>query len=101
MVAASPGSCGESPFHWWVRERQSRAILAFVFSWNYFLFALVLSNGDTKTLIAAAFNFIGEGSTQWGALMAAATLIALPPLVLAALVQRWLVSGLTLGAVKG
>ncbi|WP_315761893.1 MULTISPECIES: carbohydrate ABC transporter permease [unclassified Bradyrhizobium] len=77
------------------------AILAFVFSWNYFLFALVLSNGDTKTLIAAAFNFIGEGSTQWGALMAAATLIALPPLVLAALVQRWLVSGLTLGAVKG
>jgi multiple sugar transport system permease protein len=77
------------------------AILAFVFSWNYFLFALVLSNGDTKTLIAAAFNFVGEGSTQWGALMAAATLIALPPLILATLVQRWLVSGLTLGAVKG
>ena len=77
------------------------AILAFVFSWNYFLFALVLSNGDTKTLIAAAFNFVGEGSTQWGALMAAASLIALPPLVLATLVQRWLVAGLTLGAVKG
>jgi multiple sugar transport system permease protein len=77
------------------------AILAFVFSWNYFLFALVLSNGDTKTLIAAAFNFVGEGSTQWGVLMAAATLIALPPLVLATFVQRWLVAGLTLGAVKG
>jgi multiple sugar transport system permease protein len=77
------------------------AILAFVFSWNYFLFALVLSNGDSKTLIAAAFNFVGEGSTQWGVLMAAATLIALPPLVLATLVQRWLVAGLTLGAVKG
>ena len=77
------------------------AILAFVFSWNYFLFALVLSNGDTKTLIAAAFNFVGEGSTSWGGLMAAATLIALPPLALATLVQRWLVSGLTLGAVKG
>jgi multiple sugar transport system permease protein len=77
------------------------AILCFVFSWNYFLFALVLSNGDTKTLIAAAFNFVGEGSTQWGALMAAATLIALPPLLLAAVVQRWLVAGLTLGAVKG
>jgi multiple sugar transport system permease protein len=77
------------------------AILAFVFSWNYFLFALVLSNGETKTLIAAAFNFVGEGSTQWGILMAAATLIALPPLVLATFVQRWLVAGLTLGAVKG
>src|ERR1700759_4404410 len=77
------------------------AILAFVFSWNYFLFALVLSNGDTKTLIAAAFNFVGEGSTNWGVLMAAAPFVALPPLVLAMLVQRWLVSGLTLGAVKG
>ncbi len=77
------------------------AILSFVFSWNYFLFALVLSNGDTKTLIAASFNFIGEGATYWGALMAAATLIALPPLVLAFIVQRRLVSGLALGAVKG
>jgi multiple sugar transport system permease protein len=77
------------------------AILAFVFSWNYFLFALVLSNSDTKTLIAASFNFIGEGSTNWGGLMAAATIIALPPLMLAVVVQRWLISGLTLGAVKG
>jgi multiple sugar transport system permease protein len=77
------------------------AILSFVFSWNYFLFALVLANGDTKTLIAASFNFIGEGATYWGALMAAATLIALPPLVLAFLVQRRLVEGLALGAVKG
>ncbi|MAU96710.1 MAG: sugar ABC transporter permease [Fulvimarina sp.] len=77
------------------------SILAFVFSWNYFLFALVLSNSDTKTLIAASFNFIGEGSTNWGGLMAAATLIALPPLALALVVQRWLISGLTLGAVKG
>ncbi|OWT64030.1 carbohydrate ABC transporter permease [Candidimonas nitroreducens] len=77
------------------------AILAFVFSWNYFLFALILSNSDTKTLIAASFNFIGEGATDWGALMAAATLIALPPLVLAFCVQRRLVSGLALGAVKG
>jgi multiple sugar transport system permease protein len=77
------------------------AILAFVFSWNYFLFALVLANGDTKTLIAASFNFIGEGATYWGALMAAATLIALPPLVMAFIVQRRLVDGLALGAVKG
>ncbi len=77
------------------------SILAFVFSWNYFLFALVLSNGDTKTLIAASFNFIGEGSTNWGALMAAASLIALPPMVLAFFVQRRLVTGLAMGAVKG
>ena len=76
-------------------------IMGFVFSWNYFLFSLVLSNSKTKTLIAAAFNFVGEGSTYWGALMSAATLIALPPLVLAFLVQKRLVSGLAVGAVKG
>lgn len=77
------------------------AILSFVFSWNYFLFALVLSDGDTKTLIAASFNFIGEGATNWGALMAAATLIGVPPLILAFIVQRRLVSGLAVGATKG
>ncbi len=76
-------------------------ILAFVFAWNYFLFALVLSGFSSKTLPVAAFNFIGEGATNWGGLMAAATLIALPPLILAFCVQRWLVHGLTVGAVKG
>jgi multiple sugar transport system permease protein len=76
-------------------------ILAFVFAWNYFLFALVLSGFSSKTLPVAAFNFIGEGATNWGGLMAAATLIALPPLLLAFCVQRWLVHGLTIGAVKG
>ncbi len=76
-------------------------ILAFVFAWNYFLFALVLSGFSSKTLPVAAFNFIGEGATNWGGLMAAAVLIALPPLILAFCVQRWLVHGLTFGAVKG
>ena len=77
------------------------AILCFVFSWNYFLFALALSGLETKTAIVASFNFIGEGVTNWGGLMAAATVIALPPLVLALLIQRRLVAGLAAGAVKG
>ena len=77
------------------------AILCFVFSWNYFLFALVLSGFDSKTAIVASFNFIGEGVTNWGALMAAATVIAIPPLVLTLLIQRRLVGGLAAGAVKG
>ena len=76
-------------------------ILAFVFSWNYFLFALVLSGFRSKTMIVAAFNFVGEGVSAWGALMAASVVIALPPLLLALLVQRWLIAGLTGGAVKG
>jgi multiple sugar transport system permease protein len=76
-------------------------ILSFIFSWNYFLFALVLSNIDSKTAIVASFNFIGEGVTNWGALMAAATVIALPPILLTLLIQRRLVAGLSFGAVKG
>lgn len=77
------------------------AILAFVFSWNYFLFALVLSGLESKTAIVASFNFVGEGVTNWGALMAAAVVIALPPLLLTLLIQRRLVGGLSAGAVKG
>jgi multiple sugar transport system permease protein len=77
------------------------AILSFVFSWNYFLFALALSGIETKTAIVASFNFIGEGVTNWGALMAAAVVIALPPLILTLLIQRQLVGGLAAGAVKG
>jgi multiple sugar transport system permease protein len=76
-------------------------ILSFIFSWNYFLFALVLSGIHSKTAIVASFNFIGEGVTNWGTLMAAATVIALPPIVLTFLIQRRLVSGLSFGSVKG
>jgi multiple sugar transport system permease protein len=76
-------------------------ILAFIGSWNYFLFALVLGGTDTKTMIVASFNFIGEGATDWGRLMAAAVVIALPPLTLIFLVERGLVSGLSGSAVKG
>ena len=76
-------------------------ILSFIFSWNYFLFALALSGISSKTAIVASFNFIGEGVTNWGALMAAATVIAMPPIVLTFLIQRKLVAGLSFGAVKG
>jgi multiple sugar transport system permease protein len=76
-------------------------ILSFIFSWNYFIFALALSGISSKTAIVASFNFIGEGVTNWGALMAAATVIALPPIILTFLIQRKLVAGLSFGAVKG
>jgi multiple sugar transport system permease protein len=76
-------------------------ILSFIFSWNYFLFALALSGISSKTAIVASFNFIGEGVTNWGALMAAATVIAMPPILLTFAIQRKLVAGLAFGAVKG
>lgn len=75
-------------------------ILSFIFSWNYFLFALALANSDTIPLPAIAFSFIGEGQSDYGGLMAASTLISLPALILAVAAQKWLVRGLTGGAVK-
>ncbi|HTZ36902.1 MAG TPA: carbohydrate ABC transporter permease [Stellaceae bacterium] len=77
------------------------AILAFIASWNNFLFALVLSNDTTKTLPVAVLAYIGYNSIQWGALMAAASIITLPVLVLALCVQRYIVRGLVSGAVTG
>jgi len=77
------------------------AILAFIASWNNFLFALVLANEQTKTLPVAVLGYIGYNSVQWGALMAAATLITLPVLILALCVQRYIVRGLVAGAVSG
>lgn len=77
------------------------SILAFIASWNNFLFALVLSNDRTKTLPVAVLGYIGYNSIQWGTLMAAATLITLPVLVLALSVQRFMVRGLVAGAVTG
>ncbi|WP_248928584.1 carbohydrate ABC transporter permease [Paenibacillus hamazuiensis] len=74
--------------------------LSFIFSWNYFLFSLVLSGSNTTPLTVAAFNFIGVAAVDWGGLMAAATVITVPVLIIVALVQRWLIRGLTSGAVK-
>lgn len=74
--------------------------LSFIFSWNYFLFALALANADTLPLPVIAFNFIGQGASDYGGLMAASALISLPALVLTIFAQRWLVRGLTGGAVK-
>ncbi|WKU05577.1 carbohydrate ABC transporter permease [Micromonospora sp. HUAS LYJ1] len=74
--------------------------LSFIFSWNYFLFALALANERTLPLTVIAFNFIGQGSNDFGGLMAASTLISAPALLLTVFAQRWLVRGLTGGAVK-
>jgi multiple sugar transport system permease protein len=76
-------------------------ILAFIASWNNFLFALVLANESTKTLPVAVLGYIGYNSIQWGTLMSAATFITLPVLVLALCVQRYIVRGLVAGAVAG
>lgn len=76
-------------------------ILSFIFSWNNFMFALVLSGANTKTLPVAIFDFIGYASIDWGGLMAAASVVTLPIMIIALFAQKYVVSGLTAGAVKG
>ncbi|GMA38760.1 carbohydrate ABC transporter permease [Mobilicoccus caccae] len=77
------------------------SILSFIFSWNNFMFALVLSGRSTKTLPVAIFDFVGYASIDWGGLMAAATIVTLPIMVIALFTQKYIVSGLTAGATKG
>jgi multiple sugar transport system permease protein len=77
------------------------AILCFIFSWNDFLFALVIASRRTITLPVAAYGFIGYGEINWGGLTAAAMVITLPALILALFIQKHIVKGLTFGAVKG
>ncbi|HEX5540287.1 MAG TPA: carbohydrate ABC transporter permease [Micromonospora sp.] len=76
-------------------------ILSFIFSWNNFMFALVLSGARTKTLPVAIFDFVGYASIDWGGLMAASAVVTLPIMLIALSVQKYVVSGLTAGATKG
>jgi multiple sugar transport system permease protein len=77
------------------------SLLAFIFSWNNFMFSFILSGEKTKTLPIAVYNFMGGTSIDWGALMAAACIITLPVIIIAMLAQKYVVSGLSAGAVKG
>ena len=77
------------------------ALLSFVFSWNNFVFSMVLCGGRTKTLPLAVFNFVSYALIDWGALMAASVTITLPVLFIAFVTQRYIIQGLTAGAVKG
>lgn len=76
-------------------------ILAFIFSWNNFMFALVLSGSATKTLPVAIFDFVAYASIDWGGLMAASVVVTVPIMVIALFTQKYVVSGLTAGATKG
>ena len=77
------------------------ATLSFIFSWNNFLFALILAGQSTKTLPVAIFNFIAYSSFDWGGLMAASVIITIPVMLIGLAFQRYIVSGLSAGATKG
>lgn len=76
-------------------------ILAFIFSWNNFVFGAVLAGRETRTLPVAVYNVLTFEQLAWGPLAAAAIIVTLPVLLLTILIQKEIVVGLTHGGVKG
>ena len=76
-------------------------ILAVIFSWNNFVFGIVLAGRETRTLPVAVYNMISFDQLSWGPLAAAALIVTFPVLLLTVFAQRQIVAGLTAGAVKG
>jgi len=75
-------------------------ILAFIFSWNNFVFGAVLAGRATRTLPAAVYNVLTFEQLAWGPLAAAALVVTVPVLLLTIVIQKEIVAGLTHGGVK-
>jgi multiple sugar transport system permease protein len=76
------------------------AVFVFVGAWNEFLFALILTSGKTSTATVALLSFRTSQGIEWDTISAGALMVSLPVIVFAFVMQRYLVEGLTMGAVK-
>ncbi len=76
------------------------SLLAFIFAWNNFIFPLTLTSSDAQTVTVGALSFIGSNEITFNLTAAASLIAALPPLILALSIQRFLVRGLSFGSVK-
>jgi multiple sugar transport system permease protein len=76
-------------------------VIVFLFAWNEFLLASILTSRDAKTLPVIAANAIKPKAISFGLASAAGVLMSAPVVILVLMMQRYLVRGLTLGAVKG
>lgn len=78
------------------------SVFAFITAWNEFIFALTFMTDSSKYTVGVGLRtFFTQNTADWGPIMAASTIIALPVVIFFVLVQRQLSSGLTAGAVKG
>lgn len=75
-------------------------ILCVLFAWNDYLFASIIGSGGAKTLPPATRELVQPQNIQWGSIMAAGVVTTLPMLFLGLLIRRYLVTGLTMGAVR-
>jgi multiple sugar transport system permease protein len=76
-------------------------VLCLVFAWNDYAFALVFSGPNSQTLPIAANQLVTQAGIDWGQLTAIGTFVVVPMILAGLAVRRWLVTGLTLGAVTG
>lgn len=76
-------------------------LLSFIFAWNNFVFALVLASADKQPVTVGALAFVTASGIQYGQVAAGIVLSITPTFALALYAQRYLVEGLSLGAVKG
>lgn len=81
----------------------SIAIYGFVWSWNDLLYSMTLVTDTARRTLASGLvmTFLGEASTNWGYMMAASIVAAIPVTVIFVFLQRYFIQGLTSGAVKG
>lgn len=77
------------------------AIFAFIYSWNEFLYASILTSFNAKTLPVMISTFMSDQYMRWGEMSAMGSMMIIPVMIFAMLTQRYLVRGLTFGAVKG
>jgi len=76
------------------------AAFSFLIAWGEFVFALSLNTNDNQPVTVALNNFVGQYGTRWNDMMAVSTVVALPIILIFTLLQRFIVGGLTAGAVK-
>jgi len=77
------------------------ALFSFIFTWNEFMFALLFTRSDVRTLTIIVPSLVGGHEILWGQVASVGVVAIIPNVLLALLLQRFLVRGLTLGAVKG
>jgi multiple sugar transport system permease protein len=75
-------------------------VLCVLFAWNDFLFASIIGSGGAKTLPVATRELVQPQNIQWGSIMAAGVVTTIPMMFLGLLIRRYLVAGLTMGAVR-
>ena len=77
------------------------SLLAFVFAWNNFIFPLVLGGSNVQTVTVSALGYISSAQGFFNRMAAASVVSSIPQIVLALSIQRYLIRGLSFGAVKG